>query len=36
MIAMLVVWGVMLALYALQQTFCIFTTPEHRSFPGQG
>ncbi|PGH28822.1 hypothetical protein GX50_08434 [[Emmonsia] crescens] len=32
-IAMVVVWGVLLALYALQQAFCIFTTPETRSFP---
>ena len=33
-IAMIVVWGVLLGLYALQQIFCIFTTPENRSFPG--
>ena len=32
-IAMIVVWGVLLGLYALQQIFCIFTTPENRSFP---
>ncbi|EGC45406.1 MFS drug efflux transporter [Histoplasma capsulatum var. duboisii H88] len=32
-IAMVVVWGVLLGLYALQQGFCIFTTPETRSFP---
>ncbi|KAK2809251.1 hypothetical protein FQN49_008636 [Arthroderma sp. PD_2] len=33
-IAMVVVWGVLLTLYALQQVFCIFTTLENRSFPG--
>jgi MFS family permease len=33
-IAMIVVWAVLLALYAIQQGFCIFTTPERRSFPG--
>ncbi|KAJ6151652.1 hypothetical protein N7470_007249 [Penicillium chermesinum] len=33
-IAMIVVWGVLLALYAIQQGFCIFTTREGRSFPG--
>jgi MFS family permease len=33
-IAMVVVWGILLALYAIQQGFCIFTTLECRSFPG--
>ncbi|KAJ5892903.1 hypothetical protein N7504_009594 [Penicillium tannophilum] len=32
-IAMIVVWGVITALYAIQQFFCVFTTPECRSFP---
>lgn len=32
-IAMVVVWGILLALYAIQQGFCIFTTLECRSFP---
>ncbi|KAH8901224.1 MFS general substrate transporter [Thozetella sp. PMI_491] len=32
-IAMFVVFGVVLVLYALQQYFAIFTTPESRSFP---
>ncbi|KAL3462712.1 major facilitator superfamily domain-containing protein [Aspergillus heterothallicus] len=33
-IALIVVFGLLLVLYALQQCFCIFTTPETRSFPG--
>ncbi|KAJ5565180.1 hypothetical protein N7513_001422 [Penicillium frequentans] len=33
-IAMIVVWGVITALYTIQQCFCVFTTPECRSFPG--
>ncbi|KAJ4859367.1 major facilitator superfamily domain-containing protein [Trichoderma breve] len=32
-IAMFVVFGVLVIGYALQQRFCIFTTPETRSFP---
>lgn len=32
-IAMFVIFGVVLALYMVQQCFCIFTTPETRSFP---
>ncbi|OJD15549.1 hypothetical protein AJ78_04206 [Emergomyces pasteurianus Ep9510] len=32
-ITMVVLWGVLLAFYGLQQAFCIFTTPESRSFP---
>ena len=32
-IAMIVVWDVLLDFYTLQQMFCIFTTPENRSFP---
>ncbi|OPB42702.1 hypothetical protein A0O28_0038230 [Trichoderma guizhouense] len=32
-IAMFVVFGVLVMGYALQQRFCIFTTPETRSFP---
>lgn len=32
-IAMIVVFGVLLALYTLQQYFCILTTPATRSFP---
>ncbi|PKS07919.1 hypothetical protein jhhlp_006528 [Lomentospora prolificans] len=33
-IATLVVFGVLFILYALQQYFCVFTSPENRSFPG--
>ncbi|KAJ5293285.1 uncharacterized protein N7443_009238 [Penicillium atrosanguineum] len=33
-IAMIVVLGVITALYAIQLCFCVFTTPECRSFPG--
>ncbi|PKY06171.1 major facilitator superfamily transporter [Aspergillus campestris IBT 28561] len=33
-IATFVVFGVLLALYALQQYFAIFTTPARRAFPG--
>lgn len=33
-IAMIVIWALLLALYAIQQGFCIFTIPERRSFPG--
>lgn len=33
-IALLVVCGVVTILYVVQQYFCIFTTPERRSFPG--
>ncbi|PNP47846.1 hypothetical protein TGAMA5MH_00898 [Trichoderma gamsii] len=32
-IATITMFAVLLAAYALQQTFCIFTTPETRSFP---
>lgn len=34
-IATWVVFGVLVVLYALQQYFCIFTTPDTRSFPVQ-
>ncbi|KAH9895524.1 major facilitator superfamily domain-containing protein [Xylariomycetidae sp. FL2044] len=34
-IVMILLFGLLFVLYALQQYFCVFTTPETRSFPGQ-